>query len=263
MMNYIHTLNPVFFHLGPLAIRWYGLAYCVGIVLGWLILKRTAKNTLSESAIEELVYYVVYGILLGGRLGYCLFYNPYFYYHNPKEILMVWHGGMSFHGGLVGVVIALYCFAQKHQKSLLTITDLITPTIPIGLFFGRIANFINAELIGRPCEGNAFCIIYPAIDDIPRYPSQLYEACGEGLLLGIMLWVLRTRMRLKGMVSAMFILMYGLIRLLLEQFRAPDIQLGYLNFGLTMGQYLSMIMVLTGLCLVYIINKTPKDAYGL
>jgi len=262
IMYYVHHFNPVALSLGPMSIRWYGLAYLVGILCSFYIIKIIKKDILTDEQLESMAQHSVMGIILGGRLGYCLFYNFSFYLHNPLEILMVWHGGMSFHGGLLGVICATYIFAIKENLSLLNLTDLIAYGMPAGLFFGRIANFINGELVGRVCS-EGFCVIFPKYDLQPRYPSQIYEAIGEGLILGVLLFILRKRIHQTGCISAIFLMYYGFIRLMLEQFREPDIQLGYLLFGLTMGQCLSFIMLFVGFYLLSIIFKSPKNSYGL
>tara|TARA_X000000950_G_scaffold264226_1_gene337257 strand:- start:1073 stop:1858 length:786 start_codon:yes stop_codon:yes gene_type:complete len=261
-MIYIHNLDPVIFSLGGFAIRWYGLAYLVGILFGFYIIKSLKKDLLSDQQLEQLVQYTIAGILVGGRLGYCLFYNLSFYFYNPIEIFKIWHGGMSFHGGMIGVIIAAFMFTKKEHIALLKLTDLIVFALPCGLFFGRIANFINSELVGRACHAN-FCVIFPKYDWIPRYPSQLYEACGEGLLLGLFLFLIRDRIHKTGFISATFLVYYAFIRLILEVYREPDLQLGYLMFGLTMGQILSFGMLFAGLYLIARIHKNPNSQYGL
>lgn len=261
-MHYIHQLNPVMLSIGPLNLRWYGMAYLLGILIGWKILTKMSQRLLNQKQIESLVNHNICAIMIGGRVGYCLFYNSIYYAANPIEILKIWHGGMSFHGALLAMIIANFHFARKHQINFWVLTDLIVYAAPIGIFFGRIANFINGELVGRACE-NAFCVIFPKYDLIPRYPSQLYEAIGEGLCLGLLLYLIKDRVTLPGIKSAIFLCYYGAIRLLLEQFREPDIQIGLLSFGFTMGQYLSLMMLMVGLIMIAYIHRNKKSSYGL
>ena len=261
-MIYINNLDPVLFSLGPLAIRWYGLAYLMGIFCGFQIIKKIKKDVITDQQLESLLQYNVFGIILGGRIGYCLFYNLGFYLSHPLEIFMLWHGGMSFHGGLIGVILANLIFSKKECVSFFKITDLIVYALPAGLFFGRIANFINGELVGRVCNAG-ICVIFPRYDYQPRYPSQIYEAIGEGLILGMLIYVLSKRVHQPGIISSVFLMYYGFIRLALEQFREPDVQIGYLYFGLTMGQCLSFIMLFLGLILLGYVTKNPNNNYGL
>lgn len=248
-------IDPVLIELGPLAIRWYALAYVAGIFLGWMLLKRMSEQCspplLSEKALDDVILYAVLGIILGGRLGYVLFYNPAYYFHFPLEALKVWQGGMSFHGGLVGITIAMLLFARRFQIPFLKLTDLLAICAPIGLFFGRLANFINGELWGRTTDV-PWAVVFPSGGDVPRHPSQLYEAMLEGaLLFVILLWLSKqTALRVKpGVLSGLFLLGYGLARAFVEFFREPDEQLGFLFQFFTMGQLLSLPMVLGGLAL--------------
>ncbi len=247
------NINPVAIHLGPLAIRWYALAYVVGILLGqfyvaWLD-KRRAAPLLTAKARDDLVLYAVLGIILGGRIGYVLFYNLRYYLENPDDMLQVWHGGMSFHGGLLGVLIAFYFFARRYKISWLALMDLLAAATPIGLFFGRLANFVNGELYGRP-TAKSWGMIFPSGGPVPRHPSQLYEAGLEGLVLFVVLFLVATRTRAmdyRGIVGGVFLAGYGMARFVIEFFREPDIQLGTFMFGLSMGQLLCLPMIAVGL----------------
>lgn len=245
---YIVNINPVAFTIGQFSVRWYGLAYIAAMALGWLYLHKSKYNTFTSKQINDLVTWIMLGILIGGRLGYCLFYNlPYCFTH-PEEVFMIWHGGMSFHGGAIGVMIAAWHFSLKHGIPFLEITDNIIPCLPLGLFLGRIANFINGELVGRPCNMD-WCVIFEHYDFIPRYPSQLFEAVGEGIILWMMVIIIKRRTHVQGQLSAAFLITYGVIRAYIEQFREPDPQIGLLFFDATMGQILSVSMVLIGLIL--------------
>jgi phosphatidylglycerol---prolipoprotein diacylglyceryl transferase len=255
-------IDPVIFSLGPLAIRWYALAYIVGMVLGWrwiLALNRTAGEPIKTPKWDDALVWIAIGVILGGRLGYVLFYNPGFYLLNPVEALKVWQGGMSFHGGCLGVMVAMILFARRHKLPLLTFADLIAAAVPIGLFFGRIANFINGELFGRNTDV-AWAFVFPGAGPSPRHPSQLYEAALEGLLLFLLLnWMVRKRDALAkpGLITGLFLLGYAAARAFVEMFRQPDAHLGFLIGGITMGQLLSLPMILGGLYLVWRAQKTP------
>lgn len=249
------AIDPVAFHIGPLPVRWYALAYIAGIVLGWLYAKHLAKLGGKEPTpahFDDIASWIVVSIILGGRLGYVLFYNlPYFFQH-PAEALMVWKGGMSFHGGLAGVLIALYLFARREKFPFFAISDIIACVVPIGLFFGRIANFINGELFGRMSHG-PFAMVFPAGGPVPRHPSQLYEACLEGIALFTILAILFHIKPLRertGFISGMFLVLYALARAIVEFFREPDAQIGLLFGGITMGQILCIPMLLFGIWII-------------
>jgi phosphatidylglycerol---prolipoprotein diacylglyceryl transferase len=248
--------DPVLIQLGPLAIRWYALAYIAGLLIGWQLLKRIVQRpgwTLTAEQIDDLLFYATLGIILGGRLGFVLFYHPGYYLSHPLQILAVWQGGMSFHGGLVGVIAACWLFARQHGVGLFEVGDAVAVVAPIGLFFGRIANFINAELWGRPTT-MPWGVIFPNAGPEPRHPSQLYEAFLEGLVLFVVLQVMARGARdpaTAGKLGGVFLLGYGLARAFVELFREPDAHLGYL-FGLvTMGQLLSLPMIAIGLFLLW------------
>ncbi|MDG1287927.1 MAG: prolipoprotein diacylglyceryl transferase [Rickettsiales bacterium] len=250
-------IDPVLFEVGPLAIRWYALAYVAGIFIGWWLLKRLSDKTtpplMGPKALDDIMLYAIFGIILGGRLGYVLFYNLPFYLENPLMALQIWKGGMSFHGGLAGVILAMILFARRFEILFLKLMDLLAVVAPIGLFFGRIANFINGELWGRVADV-PWGMIFPSGGNIVRHPSQLYEAALEGVVLFVILFILIscTRVREKaGMLSGLFLLGYGAARGFVEQYREPDQQVGFLWESLTMGQLLSTPMILGGLFLIF------------
>ena len=250
------TIDPVLFEIGPIAIRWYALAYLAGIVggyyyIGWLN-RRQSVPLLTQKQLDDLIVWAVLGIMLGGRLGYVLFYKPDYYLANPSEIPAIWQGGMAFHGGLLGVIAAFYLFARRAKIAYLRLMDVVACAAPIGLFFGRAANFINAELYGRVSDC-AVCMVFPYAGSAPRHPSQLYEAALEGAVLFALLMLLRCRSRLAekaGALSGAFLLGYASARFGVEFFREPDAYLGFLAAGLTMGQWLCLPMALIGLYLL-------------
>jgi phosphatidylglycerol---prolipoprotein diacylglyceryl transferase len=249
-------IDPVLIHLGPFAVRWYALAYIVGILLGWLYARRLIRNEthwagpapLTVADFDDFVVWVTLGIILGGRIGYVLFYNlPQFAAH-PVEIFELWHGGMSFHGGFTGCVLAVVLFARKRGIPILSLGDLTCAVGPIGLLLGRLANFVNGELWGRPTDV-PWAMIFPGGGPLPRHPSQLYEATLEGLVLLLVLWLMIRAGALKrpGLIIGAFACLYALARGFCEFFREPDAQLGFLWGGATMGQLLSIPLFLAGL----------------
>ena len=248
-------LDPVLVEIGPLAIRWYALAYLAGFILGWrycLWLARQNAAGPSAQAYDDFLTWAVIGTVLGGRLGYVLFYQAAHYLQQPLEIFQVWHGGMSFHGGMLGVIAATWLFARRQKLSFFAFSDLLACATPIGLFFGRIANFINGELYGRPSD-LPWAVIFPRGGDIPRHPSQLYEALLEGLVLFLLLGWLAQNQRLRqqtGFLSGLFLLSYAQFRFIVEFFREPDAQLGFLYAGATMGQLLCLPMMLAGFIII-------------
>lgn len=258
------NIDPVAIHLGPLAIRWYSLAYLAGILLGWWLVraehKRKPITNLSPKAIEDMVVWAVIGIVGGGRLGYVLFYKPTFYFANPLQIFHIWEGGMSFHGGMLGVIFAFILFCRKYRVPFFELIDVIACAAPIGLFFGRLANFVNGELYGRVTDA-PLGMVFPGGGDLPRHPSQLYEAGMEGVLLFcLMLFVLKcTDARAKpGFLGGVFLIGYGIARIIGECFREPDFHIGFLFGFTTMGQILSLPMLAYGVYLIVKCNrKTP------
>ena len=251
------AIDPVIVHLGPFAIRWYALAYIAGLVLGWrymLHLAKTSPAQVDRVAIDDFLVWATLGVVFGGRLGYVLFYKPSFYFAHPIHILTVWQGGMSFHGGMLGVCIATILFCRQRGIALFHFADLIGCAVPIGLFFGRIANFINGELFGRPAPDVPWAMVFPMGGPIPRHPSQLYEAGMEGLILFTVLAILWRRDSLRrrpGCLAGCFFLGYATARIIGEFFRQPDPFLGYLWEGATMGQLLCIPMILFGLWLIW------------
>lgn len=245
------AIDPVLVHLGPLAIRWYALAYIAGIIIGWHWMKRLVllgPTVATRQQVDDFVTWAVLGVILGGRLGYVLFYGFERYLTAPWEALYVWQGGMSFHGGAAGVILAIILFCRQQKISILGFGDRICAVVPVGLFFGRIANFINGELWGRVSDV-PWAMVFPTGGPLPRHPSQLYQAAMEGLILLAVVQVLvhipAIRARL-GFVSGAFLAGYGIARMVGELFRQPDAQLGFLFAGVTMGQLLSIPMVLVG-----------------
>lgn len=261
-MILVPSFSPVAINIFGLEIRWYALAYIMAFLLGlWLFKKLDQKNAKDKKYYDDLLTYVILGVILGGRIGYILFYNLPFFLANPVEIFMVWHGGMSFHGGLAGVIVATFLFAKKFSISKIpklqatfSILDRMAVVAPIGLFLGRIANFINMEVMGRPTK-MPWGITFEGVTTIPRHPSPLYEAALEGMALFIIMWILWHKTNLKnraGAMSGIFAICYGIFRIICEQFRMPDIQLGFL-FGtgwITMGTVLSFIMIAIGIVLI-------------
>ena len=242
-------IDPVALSIGSLQLRWYGLMYLAGFGLGWMLGRWRASRPGSGWTgpdVDDLLTCVMIGIILGGRLGYVLFYDLPVYINDPMEIVRIWNGGMSFHGGLLGVLGAFWYFARTRGRTFLEVSDFIAPLIPQGLFFGRLGNFINGELWGKVSDA-PWAIVFPGAGPLPRHPSQLYEAALEGLLLFIMVWVFSRKPRKVGAVSGLFAFGYGVFRFAVEFVRMPDVQLGYLAFGwLTMGQLLCVPLILAG-----------------
>ena len=251
---FINNLDPIIINLGIFSLRWYSLAYIAGILLGWIygkkiLEKSKIKNsaTLKLEDFDNLITYIIISIILGGRLGYVIFYNLNYYLINPLEILMIWKGGMSFHGGLIGVIFGTIFYSKKINQEPIFFLDILACVTPIGLFFGRIANFINSELYGKPTE-TSWGVVFPKIDNIPRHPSQLYEALLEGLVLFLILNIIiyKTNYR-KGLCSSMFLIFYGFFRILSEIYREPDDHIGYLFNLISTGSLLSVIMIISGI----------------
>ena len=253
----IHNFDPVFIDLGFFQIRWYALAYVAGIIIGLIyakkitiyIKKKFFRYNLNPSSIEDLIPYLIIGIILGGRMGYVLFYNLHYFLNNPIKVFFIWEGGMSFHGGLVGVIILTFLFAKKNNISLLSLTDIISCAAPIGIFFGRLANFINGELYGK-ITTLPWGVVFPNVSNDPRHPSQIYEAGLEGLLLFFIMYFvfIKNQMIVKtGSASLFFLIFYSLFRLVAENFREPDIHLGYIFYSLSTGSILSLITIFIAL----------------
>lgn len=248
-------IDPIALQLGPLAIRWYGLTYLVAFVLFMVLGAYRARRQILQgwkpADVDDLLLHGILGVVLGGRLGYCLFYKPAHYLANPLEIFAVWQGGMSFHGGLLGVIFALWLYARRSERPFLRVGDFVAPLVPLGLASGRIGNFINAELPGRAADPSLlWAMIFPTVDRIPRHPSQLYQFALEGVLLFVVLWIYSSKPRAVGRVSGAFLLGYGVLRFIVEFFREPDSFLGILSLGMTMGQWLCIPMIGLGVWLL-------------
>ncbi|MEK6664700.1 MAG: prolipoprotein diacylglyceryl transferase [Pseudomonadota bacterium] len=251
---FVHPeFDPIALHLGPLAIRWYGLMYLTGflavLLLGRYRIKHGANAPISNQQLDDLLFYGVLGVVLGGRLGYVLFYKPDYYLLHPLEILYVWEGGMAFHGGFVGVMAAMWLYVKKHGIRWLAVMDFLAPLTPIGLGAGRLGNFINGELWGRVTDV-PWAVAFPQHDMLPRHPSQLYQFALEGVVMFLLLWVYSSKPRPAGAVSGLFLIAYGLFRFIVEFVREPDAFMPPLALGLTMGQWLSVPMILIGVGLL-------------
>jgi len=256
-------LNPVALQLGPLTIHWYGLMYMAGFLCFiWLGRKRIVALKLTNfnnKMLDDLLFYGVLGVILGGRLGEILFYNPGYYFSHPLKMLAVWEGGMSFHGGFLGVLVAMALFAYQHKLHWLELMDFIAPLVPPGLGFGRLGNFINGELWGRPTD-MPWGMVFPRVDNLPRHASQLYEFALEGVLLFALLWLYARKPRPTGAVSGLFLIGYGSFRFLAEFTRNPDDGIfGLMTFGISMGQWLSLPMVIAGVLLMRWANAQPTN----
>ena len=255
---FINNIDPVAIQFSSIEIRWYSLAYIVGILLGWVLSKQIfISNRELKYKFDDYVTYLIIGVIIGGRLGYVLFYNFTYYYNNLIDIFKIWQGGMSFHGGLLGVIIVSIWFAKKNNDNPFIYLDIVSIVAPIGIFFGRVANFINSELYGF--ETNLpWAVKFVRVDNLFRHPSQLYEALFEGLVLFTILLYFRKKGFLKtpGLISSLFLFFYSTFRFILEFYRVPDEQIGYLFFNLSMGQIISIIFLLTGTYLF--INKYEK-----
>lgn len=251
-------IDPVALHLGPLSVRWYGLMYLFGFLAGTWSGHWRAKHQpwlkWNVEQVDTFLTYVVLGVILGGRLGYVFFYKPYYYFTHPLDIFAVWQGGMSFHGGFLGVIIGAAIYAHRHQRRWLEVTDFVAPLVTFGLGFGRLGNFINAELPGRVADV-PWAMVFPHAGLFPRHPSQLYEALLEGLVLGTLLFTFVRKPRPEGSISALFLIAYGSFRFLVEFTREPDDFLGLLAMGLSMGQWLSLPMIVGGLWLWNLAHK--------
>jgi len=251
---FINNFDPVAIQIFSIEIRWYSLAYIFGILIGWLYCKKILiKDKNISKLFDDLISYLIIGIILGGRLGYVIFYNLEYFSSNPIEILMIWQGGMSFHGGLLGVLALTIIYAKKHNLNKFIFLDLIAGSAPIGIFLGRVANFVNSELYGRETD-ILWSVIFTKIDNITRHPSQIYEALLEGVILFfILFFFIKKNYLLKpGLISSLFLIFYSLFRFLVEFFRVPDEQVGFIYLNLTIGQIISLIFLSFGFYLFFI-----------
>ena len=254
---FINNFDPVAFQIISFEIRWYSLAYILGIIIGWILCKKILiKNLDINQKFDDYITYLIIGIIIGGRLGYVLFYNFSYYINNIVDIFKIWQGGMSFHGGLLGIIIASILFAKKNNQDLFVYTDLVSLVAPIGIFFGRLANFINSELYGKVTEV-PWAVTFVQVDNLSRHPSQLYEAIFEGIILFILLLYFRSKNFLAkpGLISGLFLIFYSVFRFCIEFFRVPDQQIGYLIFNLTMGQIISLVFIMIGTIVFYLKNE--------
>ena len=254
---FINNFDPVAFNILSLEIRWYSLAYIFGIIIGWSLCKKIfIKNSDISEKFDDYITYLIIGIILGGRLGYVIFYNFNYYSNNILDIFKIWQGGMSFHGGLLGIILSSIIFAKKNNQDPFEYMDLVSLAAPIGIFFGRLANFINSELYGKTTEV-LWSVTFTKVDNLPRHPSQLYEAVLEGVILFLILMYFRKKNYLikPGLISGLFLIFYSIFRFFVEFFRVPDEHLGYLILNLSMGQIISLMFVTIGTILFYIKNE--------
>ena len=257
---FTNNFDPVAFQIFTLEIRWYSLAYIAGILIGWFLSKKIFISTEKiKERFDDYLTYIILGIIIGGRLGYVFFYNFGYYSQNLNEIIMIWQGGMSFHGGLLGVILATFLFAKKNNHNPFEYLDIVALVSPIGIFFGRIANYINSELYGIETK-MPWAVKFTKVDNLFRHPSQLYEAASEGLILFIILLYFRYKgfLKIPGTISGIFLIFYSFFRFIVEFFRVPDEQLGYLFFNLTMGQIISLIFFIIGIYLIFKKNEIKK-----
>jgi phosphatidylglycerol:prolipoprotein diacylglycerol transferase len=263
-VHYVHNLSPIALELGPLAIRWYGLMYLLGFALFLLLGKLRAKDPwrdMTSRDVDDLLFMGMIGVIVGGRLGHVIFYGPPSYYlQHPLEIFAVWKGGMASHGGIIGVIVAMAWFARSRGKSFLKVADFVVPLVPLGLGAGRIGNFINGELWGRVADPSLpWAVIFPgAGDNLPRHPSQLYQFALEGVALFAILWLYSRKPRIAGTVGSLWLLAYGVLRIIGEMFKEPEALYGAMPLGLSAGQWLSVPMVVAGLGLYLYFTRTGK-----
>ena len=262
---YIHNLNPILFEIGGYGLRWYSLAYIFGILIGWWLAKILIdkkiqfKSGVDQKKFDNFLSYIIFGIIIGGRLGYVLFYNPSYYIKMPLDILKIWQGGMSFHGALIGIILVSIFFSIKEKVKSFILLDIVAIVSPIGIFFGRIANFINSELVGK-VTNVPWGVVFPNIDLMLRHPSQIYEAIFEGVILFFILnKIIRRKNYKTGACACQFLILYGFFRVISEYFREPDIQIGYLFGLISMGSLLSFLMIIFGL-IIFIYNRNKNES---
>ena len=261
---FTHNFSPILFDLGFFSLRWYSLAYIIGIIFGWwygkkmIIQKFYPINTEINKKFDDLITYIIFAIIIGGRVGYVIFYNFEFYFYNPIDIIKIWEGGMSFHGALIGIIFVTYIFSIKKNLKTFFLLDIIACVAPVGIFFGRIANFINGELVGK-VSNVPWSVIFPLVDMFPRHPSQIYEAVLEGLILFIILnTTIHKKKYISGTCSYLFLILYGLFRIFSEIFREPDPQIGYFLGFISLGMILSFFMIFFGLIIYHSIKKRDE-----
>ena len=254
---FINNFDPVAIEIFSFEVRWYSLAYIFGIIFGWIVAKKLfIQNIEVKNKFDDYLTYLIIGIILGGRLGYIIIYNLSFYINNPLDIFKIWQGGMSFHGGLIGVIFVSLFFAKKNNQNPFLYLDIVALVAPVGLFFGRIANFINSELYGT-ITNVPWAVTFVQGDTLPRHPSQLYEALLEGLFLFLLLIYFKNKFSNKpGVISGLFLIIYSIFRFIVEFYRVPDEQLGYIFLNLTMGQVVSLIFMISGVILFYLKYET-------
>ena len=265
-MPYVHNLDPIAFSIGPLAIRWYGLMYLIGFLLFLVLGKLRARDPwrdMKSQDVDDLLFYGMIGTIVGGRLGHVLFYGPLSYYlANPLDIFAVWKGGMASHGGIIGVIVAMALFARARHKSFLRVADFVVPLVPLGLGAGRIGNFINGELWGRAADASLpWAVVFPqAGDALARHPSQIYQFLLEGVTLFAILWIYSRKPRAPGTVGSLFLIFYGLLRIVGEVFREPEALYGYMPLGLSAGQWLSVPMIVIGVVCFVLLRRNNAAA---
>ncbi|SEM70600.1 prolipoprotein diacylglyceryl transferase [Nitrosomonas marina] len=255
-------IDPVAVSLGPVSIHWYGLMYLIGFLLFFMLgryrIKYGPKTVVTNELLDDILFYGMLGVIIGGRLGHVLFYQFGYYLENPLSIFVIWEGGMSFHGGFLGVIVAMVVLARKHGVHWLNITDFGVPLVPLGLGAGRIGNFINGELWGRPTDV-PWGMVFPYVDDLPRHPSQLYQFFLEGIVLFLLVWIYSSKSRPMGAVTGIFMIGYGVVRSIAEFFREPtEGFMGLLTFGVSMGQWLSLPMIMAGAALIVWAGRQPQ-----
>ena len=256
---FINNFDPVAFQVFSVDIRWYSLSYIFGLIFGWIYCQKILiKDNLKKKLFDDYILYIIIGIIIGGRLGYVLIYNPIYYFENLKEILMIWNGGMSFHGALIGIILSTFIFCKKNNENIFYFLDLVSLSAPIGIFFGRISNFINSELFGR--ETDVFWSVkFVQIDNLDRHPSQIYEAFFEGIILFIILNFLNNKSIYRpGIISSLFLIFYSMFRFTIEFLREPDAHIGLVYANMTMGQIISILTIMIGLILIYFLKDVKK-----
>jgi len=256
---FINNFDPVAFQVFFIDIRWYSLSYIFGLIFGWIYCQKILiKDNLKKKLFDDYILYLILGIIVGGRLGYILIYNPIYYLQNIKEILMIWNGGMSFHGALMGIILTTIIFCKKNNQNMFYFLDLVSLSAPIGIFFGRISNFINSELYGRETDVT-WSVKFIQIDNLNRHPSQLYEAFFEGIILFIILNFLNNKLVYKpGVIASLFLFFYSMFRFVIEFVREPDAHIGLVYLNMTMGQIISLITIMISLILIYFIRDVKK-----